>query len=346
MIELEVEILKQISIEVEVNPSQTATPNCEPATVVLKDSSDAVLGTTEVESGDAVDILAPDGVVQLRDSSFALISTTNVKSNELKQVTAPDGDVENSDDSYSASVKSNGSLILPDIDLLVQTEDLVSLASETIPSVKDKTFTILNSTLYNALPIAYNWPQPTGQTTSYRTGDDAWYWTNVWQPLFASAIVGKRPQLANFTTLISNNSFGNKNRFTDSVGGQTYSDNYVIDHYTGLGWYRVLIAAATWNNAIDGSLSSTQNGFSDWFIANINQIMTLQNLSISSQSMNYAPFNYATDNELTWLSTTSPKTTTIAMGLYVSLNSANITININRQPKTNTAKYFLCRKHF
>jgi hypothetical protein len=46
----------------------------------------------------------------------------------------------------------------------------------------------------------------TGQTTSYRTGDDG--------DLEAGRNVS-------FTTLAENNPFGNTNRFTDEIGGQT-----------------------------------------------------------------------------------------------------------------------------
>ena len=50
----------------------------------------------------------------------------------------------------------------------------------------------------------------TGQTTSYRTGDDG--------DLEAGRNV-------DFTTLAENNPFGNTNRFTDELGGQTYTKN-------------------------------------------------------------------------------------------------------------------------
>ena len=86
----------------------------------------------------------------------------------------------------------------------------------------------------------------TGQTTSYRTGDDG--------DIEAGRDV-------DFFTLASNNPFGNTNRFTDELGGATYTNNIVIDWstYNGtnvLGYYRRLVSSGgvfdyIWNDAID-----------------------------------------------------------------------------------------------
>jgi hypothetical protein len=68
----------------------------------------------------------------------------------------------------------------------------------------------------------------TGQTTSYRTGDDG------------DLEVGRN---VDFFTLAENNPFGTTDRFTDELGGSTYTNNIVIDWstYDGstvLGWRR------------------------------------------------------------------------------------------------------------
>lgn len=291
-------------------------------------------------------------------------------------VDCDDATVQNSDSSYANTIASGDSETLPDITLTQPNGDV-----ETHPSVKNLTcdteavviagadfntganltalrantdwenyiLTVLNTAeeliAYNNMDIVYNFPPPTGQTTSYATGDDGYQWTNLWSTYWATTRVGKRPQLATFTTLISNNSFGNTNRFTDSVGGATYSDNYMIDHYTGLGWYLTIQSAQTWANAISGAEGFTTL-YTDWFIPNTSQLFSVQNMSISTSSMNYSPFNYNVDTELIWTSTTSPKLTTMAYGFYTSLTSLGLTLNFNRQIKTSAAKYFLCRKHF
>jgi hypothetical protein len=144
----------------------------------------------------------------------------------------------------------------------------------------------------------------TGQTTSYRTGDDG------------DIEAGRA---TNFTTLASNNLFGNTNRFTDELGGQTYTNNIVIDWstYDGstvLGYNRNINnwAASNWDTAIDNALAYSIGSFtSGWSLANKKQIENLQNMSIVGAALNYAPFNYNTTASL-WSSTTDPDSTTSA----------------------------------
>lgn len=144
----------------------------------------------------------------------------------------------------------------------------------------------------------------TGQTTSYRTGDDG--------DLEAG-------RATNFTTLASNNPFGNTNRFTDELGGTTYTNNIVIDWstYDGstvLGYNRNINnwAASNWDTAIDNALAYSIGSFtSGWSLANKKQIENLQNMSIVGAALNYAPFNYNTTASL-WSSTTDPDSTTSA----------------------------------
>ena len=100
----------------------------------------------------------------------------------------------------------------------------------------------------------------TGQTTSYRTGDDG------------DIEAGRA---TSFSVLASNNPFGNTNRFTDELGGQTYTKNIVIDWstYNGstvLGYYRVVSGTdVVWNTAIDSALALSVVGFtSGWRLPN------------------------------------------------------------------------------
>jgi hypothetical protein len=130
----------------------------------------------------------------------------------------------------------------------------------------------------------------TGQTTSYRTGDDG--------DLEAG-------RATSFTVLASNNPFGNTNRFTDELGGQTYTNNIVIDWstYNGatvLGYYRISIGTYTWDNAVDNSLIHTIGSFvSRWRLPNIGEWVNVTNYGLASVT-NYAPLNI---NVSSWLST-------------------------------------------
>jgi hypothetical protein len=139
----------------------------------------------------------------------------------------------------------------------------------------------------------------TGQTTSYRTGDDG--------DLEAG-------RATDFFTLASNNPFGNTNRFTDELGGQTYTNNIVIDWstYNGatvLGYYRISIGTLSWNDAIDTALSFSISIFSlGWRLPNNNEILNLLNYS-NTNPLNYSPFNITFE---LWSSTTYSVTTSNA----------------------------------
>jgi hypothetical protein len=135
----------------------------------------------------------------------------------------------------------------------------------------------------------------TGQTTSYRTGDDG--------DLEAGRNVS-------FTVLAENNPFGNTNRFTDELGGQTYTKNIVIDWstYNGstvLGWRRTMTVAA-WNAAVDGALVVSIAPFtSGWRLPNVVELISLQNYSLPNP-MNYTPISIF---ENLWTSNTQASAT-------------------------------------
>jgi len=147
----------------------------------------------------------------------------------------------------------------------------------------------------------------TGQTTSYRTGDDG----NL-----------QAGRLTNFSTLAAKNPFGNTNRFTDELGGSTYTNNIVIDWstYNGsnvLGWYRLrrpAVGSYTWNQAIDNSLIFTIGTFtSGWKLANIMEYASLFNwANTPANKINYAPFSLVGDF---WSSTTDANNTANAFYL-------------------------------
>ena len=139
----------------------------------------------------------------------------------------------------------------------------------------------------------------TGQTTSYRTGDDGDF---------------EAGRATDFFTLASNNPFGNTNRFTDELGGQTYTNNIVIDWstYDGLtvlGYYRTSLGSNTWDNAIDAALAHSVGSFTTgWRLVNINELMNICKFDASiTYLLNYAPINIGGVNVLT--STIAPNNT-------------------------------------
>lgn len=149
--------------------------------------------------------------------------------------------------------------------------------------------------------IAYQRPIPTGQLTVYRTGDDAWNAINNPYPAapvypVSYALIDKDATNP-FLTLVSNNAFGNKNRFTDDLGLQTYTSNYVIDHLTGLGWTLLNQGSFDWNGLIDDADGLTFATFSDWRLPNTSETDTIVNQNATTRNMNYAPFNDNTNGD-------------------------------------------------
>ena len=169
----------------------------------------------------------------------------------------------------------------------------------------------------------------TGQTTSYRTGDDG------------DLEVGRN---VDFFTLAENNPFGTTDRFTDELGGQTYTDNIVIDWstYDGStvsGWRRTSNGVnINWNDAIDGALAVSIGTFTTgWRLPNSYELYLIIIMS-SLRGLNYAPFNINA-NDFYWTSTTSHQTTSSA---YTIANASKL-IAATGKTATSGYRYIPCR---
>ena len=165
----------------------------------------------------------------------------------------------------------------------------------------------------------------TGETTSYRTGDDA--------------DTSSEGRATDFLTLASNNPFGNTFRFTDDVGTQIFANDIVIDWSTFngttvLGWRKTASVPIVWNDAIDESLTLVIAGFTNWRVPNRNEIFSLGN-PIESRALNYFPFNN-TSNYYFWSSTTQQSILTNA---WVLRNQVNGTIDGRSKTATATVYY-------
>jgi hypothetical protein len=137
----------------------------------------------------------------------------------------------------------------------------------------------------------------TGQTTSYVTGDDG------------DIQAGR---LVDFNILSTNNPFGNTDRFTDTLGGQTYTNNIVIDWSTFdgttvLGYYKVIAGNQTWNNAINSALLVSAGTFtSGWRMSNVRELLNIYYyVGGLAHALDYFPFNTTiTTVHSFWTSTT------------------------------------------
>jgi hypothetical protein len=246
--------------------------------IIVRQSS----GSTQVGSIQGQYFRIADSTAVVKNSVNTVISTTLIKAEDSEDIILPDETITITDelgnplDVITFPVYSTLNI------------DIDSYCTPCPPAVTRSTATLMK----------------TGQTTSYRTGDDG------------DLEAGRD---TDFLTLAENNPFGNTNRFTDELGGQTYTNDIVIDWstYNGanvLGYNRNINywAGSNWNTAIDNALLYSIGTYtSGWYLANKKQHENLQNINIVGQALNYAPFNYTTTASL-WTSTTDPDTTTSA----------------------------------
>ena len=177
-------------------------------------------------------------------------------------------------------------------------------------------------------------PLQSGQTTSYTTNDDGDL---------------QRGRLVDFFTLPYNNGFSNTNRFTDELGGQTFTNNIIIDWSTWDGGtdvngYILSInsdsntASQPWATWMSGQPYTT-GGFGNWYVVNVAELNTLLNWSYTT-GLNGAPFNNPTGGTgLFWTSTTWASNTSNA--LYKNRNSWEI-----RQAAKTTSLYSMWVRTF
>lgn len=168
----------------------------------------------------------------------------------------------------------------------------------------------------------------TGQITSYRTGDDG------------DIEAGRA---TSFSVLANNNPFGSTARFTDDLGGTTYTNNIVIDWstYDGstvLGYRRTSAAAVDWNNAIDGALAVSIGSFTTgWRLPNVKEMQNIMNYqrAFTDGAFNYSPFNNA--DTTFWTSNTLAGASAFKFYIF------NYGYCINIQDQANTLKYIPVR---
>ncbi len=160
-------------------------------------------------------------------------------------------------------------------------------------------------------------PLQSGQTTSYATGDDGDL---------------QRGRLVDYSTLPYNNGFGNTNRFTDELGGQTFTNNIIIDWSTWDGGTDVNgyilslnsdsnTSTQIWATWISGQPYTT-GGFGNWYLVNVAELNTLLNYEYTTALNGYPVNNPTGGTGNFWTSTTSPNNS--ANALYKNRNSYEV----------------------
>ena len=320
-------------------------PTCKPVQYTITDSELTVLYSGEVPSGGELNKIISDSIAYLVDTQGTPISTTNILAEGSATITARDATLhikaENDGTITNLSLLSNSSneYIVENNDILVNGnyEFYIHATNSLDIRLRDQSNNVLTPTNIqhggNHVKIELNVSTPvsgatllkTGQTTSYRTGDDG--------DIEAGRAV-------DFLVLASNNPFGNTNRFTDELGGQTYANNIVIDwstfnNSTVLGWYKGAFPIEVWNDAIDNALVLSVGTFtSGWRLPNATEAFSILNYGASS-AWNYAPFNNTTLS-VVWTATTYNSATSNAM---VSWSDHRIA----ERSKSSTSYSFRCR---
>jgi len=160
----------------------------------------------------------------------------------------------------------------------------------------------------------YRPPLPSGQYTSFRVGDEG---TQVQSGTYDYNATGRLVDLEKsnssfFVTLTENNIYGNPLRFTNDIGTQDTdgtggsTPDYIIDHYTGLGWYINLNTPTNWNAQIDAALLIVTGGpafYTDFRMPNKPEGESIADSSISLTVFNYTPFSLNLPSGV-WTSTT------------------------------------------
>jgi hypothetical protein len=264
-------------------------------------------GSTQVGSIQGQYFRIADSTAVLKDTLGTTISTTSIKAEASQNIVAPDTTLEVNGTTEGTVV--SGSTV--DIQL-----------SDSGGVVTPTSVTQVGTDFQVVLPDAAATPRSTatlmktGQTTSYRTGDDGDIEAGRDTDFFtldAAPLHNDGSATINTTT----------NRFTDELGGQTYANDIVLDWSTWngltiLGYSRVNIATGnTWEQAIDNSLTYSLGTFnSNWRLSNIKEIINILNYQNPRATLlNYAPLNLSSLGRVYWSSTTIVGTTTAVYGL-------------------------------
>lgn len=196
--------------------------------------------------------------------------------------------------------------------------------------------------------IIYQRPIYGGQTTEFASGDassnlDAglYDYTPVLNPVSVAQLDNDatNPVL----TLLNDNTFGDKKRLVDEIGGQTFGSGVGTDCLTGLMWQLVPDSPNSWLSALTNTAASTLAGFSDWRLPTTNELLSLANYFIGSGGLDYTPFDQTLEGDDLWSNETFPNDTLRAYVLFFNLDAVDITININRAEKTALVRYMMVR---
>jgi hypothetical protein len=173
----------------------------------------------------------------------------------------------------------------------------------------------------------------TGETNNYGTGSDG-------QVQSGDGV--------SWLVMSENNMFGNTNRFTDTLGGQTYANNIVLVHSTRnpltgqlLGYDRSdVITARTWANHLAYFATKAVAGYTLWRPTNYNELHEISRWGGVNFKWSNAPFSYtgAGTGDYLWCGTTNHLN---QLDAWLVFNYSTVPV----QSRNKTGSYFMmgCR---
>ena len=244
-------------------------------TVEVQNTLGETVNSTTSPSVQNIILSAPDGTINIKKTGDGTISSQSVPSGATVDYSVSDNDITvNGGNDFTIDATDPLDIVLTD------GTSSVTPTSVTYSQAQHKVDIVLpaNVPTYSSARLT-----KTGQTTSYATNDDGDL---------------ERGRGSSFFTLISNNPFGNTNRFTDTLGGTTYSNNIVIDWstYDGttvLGYRRteLNVTSGGWASCVSTCAALSFGGFtSGWRLANLNEWNNILNIEYSNP-LGYVPFN-------------------------------------------------------
>jgi len=102
------------------DPATIVAPN---GTLNVNKSDGALISGQVVKSGETKGYNVADSVAVIKDSANTTLKSENIKATESENIVINDSSVENSDASYSVNVLAEGSLVLPDSQINVNSVD-------------------------------------------------------------------------------------------------------------------------------------------------------------------------------------------------------------------------------
>ena len=191
------------------------------------------------------------------------------------------------------------------------------------------------------------------QTTQYLTNDLEWYKSNT--TYFDYSVVGVTPLLdpADETKLLTQNFWGNLNRATNDLGGTVFdgsdgsTSGYLVDNYTGLGWYlqTPINGAPSWIDSANTIKTLTVVGYSSWRMLSK---FDATNILTTDGSTNILEDNGASYGKESTFLLDSNSTTGVGSWLRVGTDYLSSTLFQLVDPNASFASTgsIICRNHF